>query len=146
MLLTNDGRLARQLDLPQLGWVRRYRVRVFGDVNEGKLAALAKGVTVEGIHYDSIDAKLDKRSGANAWLTVALREGHKRDVRKVMEHLGLKVSRLIRVSFGPFQLGNLEDGAVSEVPKKVIADQMGGAFSVDAPESKSSDADHGGKA
>jgi 23S rRNA pseudouridine2605 synthase len=108
LLLTNDGALARRLELPSNGWVRRYRVRVFGAPEPAVLAALAKGISIEGVHYGPIEAGLDARKGDNAWLTLGLREGRNREVRRVMAHLGLQVSRLIRVSYGPFQLGNLD--------------------------------------
>ena len=124
LLLTNDGALARRLELPSNAWVRRYRVRVFGAPTEAQLAALAKGVTVAGERYGPIEAGLDSRKGDNAWLTVALKEGRNREVRKVMAHLGLEVSRLIRVAYGPFQLGNLDRGAVAEVPAKVLREQL----------------------
>ncbi len=126
LLLTNDGSLARQLELPATGWLRRYRVRVNGVVDPARLAALAGGVTVEGVRYGPIEAGLDSRKGENAWLTVALREGRNREVRRVMAHLGLQVSRLIRVAYGPFQLGKLPRGAVEEVPAKVLREQMPG--------------------
>ncbi|WP_119420210.1 pseudouridine synthase [Desertibaculum subflavum] len=125
LLLTNDGALARRLELPETGWVRRYRVRVHGRPEAKQLAALAKGITVEGIHYGPIEASLDSASGSNAWLTVALKEGKNREVRKAMEHLGFTVSRLIRVAYGPFQLGHLPVGGIDEVPGRVIADQTG---------------------
>jgi 23S rRNA pseudouridine2605 synthase len=115
LLLTNDGALARHLELPATGWVRHYRVRVNGTVDEGKLAALKNGITVEGIHYKSIDAKLDSSKGANAWLTLSLREGKNREVRRVMGALGLTVNRLIRTAYGPFTLGDLTKGSVQEV-------------------------------
>ncbi len=124
LLLTNDGGLARQLELPANGWLRRYRVRVFGSPQPQDLAALARGVTVEGIKYGPIEAGLDSRSGDNSWLTVALREGRNREVRRVMAHLGLNVSRLIRIAYGPFQLGLLPRGAVEEVPAKVLREQL----------------------
>ena len=151
ILLTNDGGLARHLELPATGWVRRYRVRVYGRVEPARLAELAKGVTVAGVSYGPIEATLDRVSGANAWLTVALREGKNREIRRVMEHLGLKVSRLIRTAFGPFQLGSLPEGQVAEVPAKVIAEQVGGAFAdlpkklpkKGRPGSGHGDADHG---
>ncbi len=126
LLLTNDGGLKRRLELPATGWTRRYRVRVYGTVEDERLAALAKGVRVDGIDYGPIRARLDSRRGANAWLTMALAEGRNREVRKVCEHLGLKVSRLIRVAYGPFQLGQLAAGAVEEVPAKVLGEQLGG--------------------
>lgn len=124
LLLTNDGELARRLELPGNAWVRRYRVRVFGHPTETQLASLAKGVTVAGERYGPIEAGLDSRKGDNAWLTVALKEGRNREVRKVMTHLGLQVTRLIRVAYGPFQLGNLDRGQVAEVPAKVLREQL----------------------
>ncbi|MDA8247543.1 MAG: pseudouridine synthase [Rhodospirillales bacterium] len=124
LLLTNDGGLARRLELPANGWLRRYRVRVFGRPEPARLAALAHGVTVEGVRYGPIEAGLDATKGDNAWITVALREGRNREVRKVMAHLGLPVSRLIRVAYGPFQLGKLPRGAVEEVPAKVLREQL----------------------
>jgi 23S rRNA pseudouridine2605 synthase len=129
LLLTNDGALARQLELPANGWLRRYRVRVHGAVDERTLATLAQGLTVEGVRYGPIQAGLDSRQGANAWLTVALQEGKNREIRRVMQHLGLAVNRLIRTAYGPFQLGNLPRGAAEEVNAKVLRDQLG----LDAP-------------
>ena len=105
LLLTNDGALKRRLELPATGWSRRYRVRVYGRVEEAALAGLAAGVTVAGVTYGPIDARLDSRRGANAWLTLTLKEGKNREIRRVCEHLGLTVNRLIRVAYGPFQLG-----------------------------------------
>ena len=125
LLLTNDGALARTLELPATGWVRRYRVRAHGRVDEPALSRLAGGATVDGVAYGPVEARLERTVGANAWLTVALREGRNREVRKLMAHLGLEVSRLIRVAFGPFQLGNLPPGAVAEVPAKALAEQLG---------------------
>ncbi len=124
LLLTNDGGLARRLELPSNGWIRRYRVRVFGAPTPEMLGALAKGVTVDGLKYGPIEAGLDARKGDNCWISVALREGRNREVRRVMAHLGLEVSRLIRVSYGPFQLGTLPRGAVDEVPAKVMREQL----------------------
>ena len=124
LLLTNDGALARRLELPANGWLRRYRVRVFGAPDPARLAALAHGVVVEGVKYGPIEAGLDSRKGDNCWLTVALREGRNREVRKVMAHLGFQVSRLIRVAYGPFQLGLLPPGAAEEVPAKVLREQL----------------------
>jgi 23S rRNA pseudouridine2605 synthase len=124
LLLTNDGALARRLELPANGWLRRYRVRVFGAPEPARLASLAQGVTVEGVRYGPIEAGLDSRKGDNAWITVALREGRNREVRRVMAHLGFSVSRLIRVAYGPFQLGRLPEGAVEEVPAKVLREQL----------------------
>ena len=124
LLLTNDGGLARQLELPATGWLRRYRVRVFGVPNEGALKALAQGVTVEGVRYGPIEAEVDAKKGDNTWLTVSLREGRNREIRRVMEHLGLAVSRLIRVAYGPFQLGTLERGGIEEIPARVLREQL----------------------
>jgi 23S rRNA pseudouridine2605 synthase len=124
LLLTNDGVLARRLELPANGWTRRYRVRVYGMVDERALAALARGATVDGVRYGAIEAGLDSRRGDNAWLTVALREGRNREIRRVMAHLNLQVTRLIRIAYGPFQLGNLERNAVDEIPGKVLREQL----------------------
>lgn len=126
LLLTNDGELARRLESPELGWLRRYRVRAFGAPDESLLKSLARGVEVDGMRYGPIEAAIESRTGQNAWLSVGLREGKKREVRIVLDKIGLKVNRLIRVSFGPFQLGNLEEGALREVPPKVLAEQLGG--------------------
>jgi 23S rRNA pseudouridine2605 synthase len=125
LLLTNDGALARTLELPSTGWVRRYRVRVYGDVDEKALAALERGVTVEGVRYGPIRARRESAKASNTWLLVSLAEGKNREIRKVMEHLGLKVSRLIRVAYGPFQLGSLPEGEVARVAGKVLAEQLG---------------------
>ncbi len=125
LLLTNDGDLARKLELPATGWTRRYRVRVYGRVDQAKLEPLKRGVTIDGVGYDAIIASVDKQQGSNAWLTVSLREGKNREIRRVMEHLGWPVSRLIRLAYGPFQLGNLKAGAVEPVPHKVLREQMG---------------------
>jgi 23S rRNA pseudouridine2605 synthase len=124
LLLTNDGGLARQLELPSNGWLRRYRVRVHGEVDERALAALRNGVTIEGTKYGPIEAGLDSRKGANAWLTVSIHEGKNREIRRVMAHLGLGTTRLIRIAYGPFQLGLLARGAVDEVPARVLRDQL----------------------
>ncbi|KXV74896.1 pseudouridine synthase [Acetobacter malorum] len=124
LLLTNDGELARRLELPNNGWLRRYRVRVFGVVDEARLASLAKGSVFEGVRYGPIEAGLDSRKGDNAWLTVSLREGKNREIRKVMMGLNLHVSRLIRTSYGPFQLGTLQRGELEEVSGKTLREQM----------------------
>jgi 23S rRNA pseudouridine2605 synthase len=124
LLLTNDGALARRLELPSTGWIRRYRVRVHGVADQRRLAELAKGVTVDGVRYGPIDAGLDSRKGDNAWLTVSLHEGRNREIRRVMAHLGLAVTRLIRIAYGPFQLGTLARAAVDEVPGRVLRDQL----------------------
>jgi len=133
LLLTNDGELARHLELPTTGWLRRYRVRVHGVVDPARLATLAKGITVEGVAYGPIEATLDRQQGSNAWLTVSLREGRNREIRRVMEALGFTVSRLIRIAYGPFQLGKLAEGAVEEVPRRVIRDQIAGLFGAAPP-------------
>ena len=129
LLLTNDGALARRLELPATGWVRRYRVRVHGVVDPARLATLARGVTIENVAYGPIRAQLDRQQGSNAWVTLSLQEGKNREVRRVLEHLGYPVTRLIRVAYGPFQLGHLAQGAVEEVPQKVLREQLGAAAS-----------------
>ena len=125
LLLTNDGGLARVLELPATGWLRRYRVRVYGRITQERLDGLKKGVTVDGVHYGPIEAVLERQLEANAWLELGLREGKNREVRRVMESLGLKVSRLIRTSYGPFELGDLDDGAVAEVPTAELEKALG---------------------
>ena len=125
LLLTNDGELARRLELPSMGWVRRYRVRIHGEPDPEHLIQLEKGVTVEGVTYGAIKAVLDRQQGSNAWLTVSLQEGKNREIRRVMEYLGWSVSRLIRIAYGPFQLGLLEPGEVSEVTGRVLREQLG---------------------
>ena len=125
LLLTNDGELARLLELPATGWVRRYRVRVHGSPDPAMLASLAAGISIDGVHYGPIEASVDSVKASNAWLTFAIREGKNREVKKVCEHLGLQVSRLIRTSFGPFQLGDLARGDIAEVPARVLAEQLG---------------------
>jgi 23S rRNA pseudouridine2605 synthase len=125
LLLTNDGELARHLELPSTGWLRRYRVRAHGRVAQGALDALRQGVTIDGIRYGPVEARIDREQGANLWLTISLREGKNREVKRIAEHLGLAVNRLIRVSFGPFALGDLAEGAVEEVKGRVLADQLG---------------------
>lgn len=125
LLLTNDGELKRKLEHPSTGWARRYRVRVHGRATPEDLAKLAKGMTVDDIRYGPIQATLDTAKGANSWLTMTLREGKNREIRKVCEALGWTVNRLIRVSYGPFQLGNLKRSEVEEVPGRVLADQTG---------------------
>jgi 23S rRNA pseudouridine2605 synthase len=124
LLLTNDGALARKLELPATGWIRRYRARVHGPVDERRLEALARGVTIDGVAYGRIEAGLDSRKGDNAWLTVSLREGRNREVRRVLAHVGPAVTRLIRIAYGPFQLGTLPRGTVDEVPARVLRDQL----------------------
>jgi len=125
LLLTNDGGLARALELPATGWLRRYRVRAHGRVTQEALDRLRDGTTVAGIHYGPIEATLDREQGANVWLTMGLREGKNREVRKVLEQLGLTVNRLIRVAYGPFELGELDDGAVEEVQTEDLRKALG---------------------
>ncbi len=125
LLLTNDGALARHLELPSTGWLRRYRVRVHGRVEPEALQRLVRGVTVEGIAYGPIEAAFERQQGSNAWLTMGLREGKNREIRKVLEHLGLTVTRLIRVAYGPFQLGSLKASEGEEVTGKVLKEQIG---------------------
>jgi len=133
LLLTNDGELSRYLELPATGWKRRYRVRVHGRVDAKKLEMLKNGITVEGVHYKSIEASIDAdqfmdRGGTNTWLSVVLIEGKNREVRRVMEAIGLKVNRLIRISYGPFNLGNMPRGAMVEVKSSVLKQQVKGFF------------------
>ena len=128
LLLTNDGGLARVLELPATGWLRRYRVRANGTIDQASLDRLAAGITLEGIHYAGIEAQLDRIQGANCWLTIGLREGKNREVKRVLEHLGLTVNRLIRISFGPFQLGELAEGGLLEVRTRVLRDQLGASL------------------
>ena len=125
LLLTNDGGLARALELPSTAWLRRYRVRAHGKVTQADLDALRDGVTVDGINYGPIEAVLDREQTSNVWITFGIREGKNREVRNVLRHLGLQVARLIRVSFGPFQLGELAEGEIAEVPTRVLRDQLG---------------------
>jgi 23S rRNA pseudouridine2605 synthase len=128
LLLTNDGGLARVLELPATGWVRRYRVRAKGETEQAILDRLREGLTLEGVKYAGIEATIDRMQGANSWLTMALREGKNREIKRVLEHIGLQVNRLIRLSFGPFQLGELAEGAVEEVRTRVLRDQLGPAL------------------
>ena len=125
LLLTNDGGLARVLELPATGWLRRYRVRALGRVRQEALDRLKNGITIDGIRYGPIEATLDREQGANIWLTFAIREGKNREVRKVLESLGLKVNRLIRVAFGPFDLGAIDDGTVTEVETSELRIKLG---------------------
>jgi len=125
LLLTNDGGLARALELPETGWLRRYRVRAHGEVTQAQLDALKQGVEVDGVKYGPIEATLERDQGANVWLVFAIREGKNREVRNVMAHLGLEVNRLIRISYGPFQLADLAEGAVEEVKTRVLREQLG---------------------
>jgi len=126
LLLTNDGALSRYLELPATGWLRRYRVRVHGGVDPRKLVRLAEGMVVDGVKFGPIEASVDSVQRANTWLSVSLREGKNREIRRVMDALLLPVTRLIRVAYGPFQLGNLERGAAEEVNGKIIREQIPG--------------------
>ncbi len=132
LLLTNDGGLARILELPSTGWMRRYRVRAHGVVTQADLDGLRDGIAVEGELFGPIEAALERLQGSNLWLTLGLREGRNREVKKVLGHLGLEVTRLIRVSFGPFQLGDLVPGAVREIRGKILRDQLGARLAEDA--------------
>jgi 23S rRNA pseudouridine2605 synthase len=125
LLLTNDGSLARTLELPATAWLRRYRVRAHGRVGQSELEALRAGITVDGIRYGPIEATLDRAQGSNVWLTFAMREGKNREVKNVLGHLGLKVNRLIRVSFGPFELAGLAPGEIAEVKTRTLREQLG---------------------
>jgi 23S rRNA pseudouridine2605 synthase len=125
LLLTNDGGLARVLELPDTGWLRRYRVRAHGEISQAQLDELKAGVEVDGVKYGPIDATLERDQGSNVWLAFAIREGKNREVRNVMAHLGLEVNRLIRVSYGPFQLGEIAEGQVDEVRTRVLREQLG---------------------
>ena len=125
LLLTNDGGLARILELPATGWLRRYRVRAHGRVTQERLDTLRRGIVVDGVRYGPIEAQFEREQGANVWLVFAMREGKNREVKNVLGHLGLAVNRLIRVSFGPFQLGELPDGAVEEVRTRHLREQLG---------------------
>lgn len=125
LLLTNDGELARHLELPKTGWLRRYKVRAKGSITQDKFDALKKGITIEGIKYGPIQASHIKEQGSNCWFTMGLREGKNREIKRICEHLGLNVNRLIRLSFGPFMLGDLKPGEVEEVHSHILADQLG---------------------
>jgi 23S rRNA pseudouridine2605 synthase len=125
LLLTNDGDLARRLELPAAGWTRKYRARLFGKVTQAELDMLAEGVTIDGVKYGSIVADLERSKGVHSWASVGLKEGKNREVKRVMESLGLKVSRLIRIQFGPFHLGHLEEGAVEEIPARLWREHLG---------------------
>src|SRR5271157_564939 len=132
LLLTNDGGLARLLELPATGWLRRYRVRAHGTIDQARLDSLSGGISLEGVDYAGIEAKLDREQGSNAWITMGLREGKNREIKKVLEHLGLAVNRLIRISFGPFELGDLAEGEVAEVRTRVLRDQLGAKLAKEA--------------
>ena len=125
LLLTNDGGIKRKLELPSTGWLREYRVRVKGAPKEADLAPLLKGITIDGERFQPMQVEIDRQQGANAWLTVGIREGKNREIRRAMEAIGLPVNRLLRVSYGPFRLGALKAGEVQEVKQKVMRDQLG---------------------
>lgn len=128
LLLTNDGELSRYLEMPATGWVRKYRVRAHGHVSLDQLARLKKGIKWKGVSYGPIEARLEKTQGTNAWLEISLTEGKNREVRNVMEALGLEVNRLIRLSYGPYQLGQLPKGSVLEIKHQQLRDQVKGFF------------------
>lgn len=130
LLLTNSGELSHTLELPSNGWSRRYKVRVHGIVDDKKLQNLQNGIVIDGVSYGSIKAVVESKQGTNSWLTVTLAEGKNREIRKVMKAIGLEVARLIRLSYGPFQLGSLKPGEVREVPQKVLKEQLGSKFEV----------------
>ncbi|MFL5159765.1 MAG: pseudouridine synthase, partial [Microvirga sp.] len=132
LLLTNDGGLARMIAHPDTGWLRRYKVRAHGEINQADLDRLRDGISIDGIDYGPIEARLDRVQGDNAWITMGLREGKNREIKRILEHLGVRVNRLIRMSFGPFQLGDLEVGLVEEVKTKVLKDQLGTALAAEA--------------
>jgi 23S rRNA pseudouridine2605 synthase len=125
LLLTNDGGLARVLELPSTGWLRRYRVRAHGAVTQAALDSLKDGVAIEGVMYGAVESTIDRVQGSNVWLTLGLREGKNREVKKLLAHLGLDTNRLIRISYGPFQIGDLTPGEVREIRGRVLRDQLG---------------------
>ena len=125
LLLTNDGELARHLELPSTGWLRKYRVRAHGSITQAQLDALKDGIEIEGVRYGPIEATMDSAQGRNTWLTLGLREGKNREVRNILASLELVVNRLIRISYGPFQLMDLGEGQAESVKRRVLADQLG---------------------
>ncbi|MFD0988353.1 pseudouridine synthase [Methyloligella solikamskensis] len=125
LLLTTDGAIARHLELPSTGWLRRYRVRAYGQVSDEQLEEIRAGVTIDGIAYGPVEASIERVQGGNIWLAIGIREGKNREVKRLLEHLGLKVNRLIRISFGPFQLGELAPGAIQEVGAKALVSHLG---------------------
>jgi 23S rRNA pseudouridine2605 synthase len=136
LLLTNDGALKRRLELPSTGWLRKYRVRVNGNPTDPDLDPLRKGIVVEGERFQPMEVRLDRHQGANAWLTVGLREGKNREIRRAMAHIGLTVNRLIRISYGPFRLNELKPGEVEEVKPRILRDQLGLAEADPAPKAR----------
>ena len=135
LLLTNDGEIARRLEVPSAGWVRKYRARLFGKVTQADLDKLATGVTIAGVTYGPIVADIERSKGFYSWVTVSLKEGKNREVKRVMESLGLKVARLIRTAYGPFQLGHLAEGQVEEIPARLWREQLGIGRKKHKPES-----------
>ena len=133
LLLTNDGELKRRLELPSTGWLRKYRVRVKGNPTEPEIEPLRKGITIDGERFQPMEVKIDRHQGANAWLTVGLREGRNREIRRAMDHIGVTVNRLIRVSYGPFRLNELEPGEVEEIKPRVLREQLGMTEEAEAP-------------
>ena len=125
LLLTNDGEIKRKLELPSTGWLRKYRARLKGSPKDEDFAPLRKGIVVDGERFQPMSVTLDRQQGSNAWVTVSLREGKNREIRRAMESIGLVVNRLIRISYGPFQLGELKAGSVEEVRPRVLRDQLG---------------------
>ncbi|MEX0329390.1 MAG: pseudouridine synthase [Ruegeria sp.] len=125
LLLTNDGGIKRKLELPATGWLRKYRVRVNGRPKDEDFAPLRQGLVIEGERFQPMTVSLDRQQGANAWLTIGLREGKNREIRRAMEDIGFSVNRLLRVSYGPFQLGSLKPGEVEEIRRRVLRDQLG---------------------
>ncbi len=125
LLLTNDGGIKRKLELPSTGWLRKYRVRVNGRPKDEDFEPLRKGLVIEGERFQPMTVSLDRQQGANAWLTIGLREGKNREIRRAMEDIGFTVNRLLRVSYGPFQLGSLKQGEVEEIRRRVMRDQLG---------------------
>ena len=125
LILTNDGALARKLELPITGWNRKYRVRLFGKISQAELEKLAEGITIDGIKYGPVIADLERVKGMYSWAQVTLKEGKNREVKRLMEHLGVKVARLIRTQFGPFHLGQLEPGHAEEIPSRIWREQLG---------------------
>jgi 23S rRNA pseudouridine2605 synthase len=123
--LTNDGGIKRKMELPATGWMRRYRVRINGRPSDASLEPLRKGITIEGERFQPMQVTLDRQQGANAWLTVGLREGKNREIRRAMDSIGLSVNRLIRISYGPFQLGDLKPGGVEEIKRRILREQLG---------------------
>ena len=128
LLLTTDGALSRYMELPKNKWIRKYRARVFGKIDHERLKRLEKGTTIDGVRYRSIKVEVEMEKESNSWLQISLEEGKNREIRKVMESLGLQVNRLIRISFGPFSLGNLQVGEVREVPRNVLKNSIPSAI------------------